>query len=320
VNRYLSPRTQRIRFAVFAAAITAALIAPLCPTASAAPISNELVGVVGDDIMAIDTSTGAIIDNLTRTPDYEEANPVWSPDHRRIAFLRRESVTVSGWTICIMNADGSHVVTLPVTFNTPVNVLFFHRLSWSPDGTSIVFSDAVDISTVDLVDNAVRVLGPGYSPAWSPPGAGWSSPNGSLIVYSLPEAGLYKSDLWTMRPDGSGAHRLAATGRGEWTPVWRPDAARIGYLWHSVGVGEDTWFAGMMGALGQHPHAIMKDLNLGSAGPAPMAWSPDGTAMMVSGCRVQTQPAPRVCGLYRADGDGKNRQRLSDLIVTSLAW
>ena len=291
---------------------------PLWSAGSAVPASNELIGVVGNDIVAIDPSTGVITGNLTHTPGYEEANPVWSPDHQRIAFIRRDSVTMGGWTICIMNADDSHFMTLPVTFNTGVNALLFDRLSWSPDGRNIAFSDDVGISTINLVDNAVRFLGPGYSPAWSPPGAGWSSPNGDLIVYSLPTVGLYKSDLWTMRPDGSAAHRLAATGRGEWAPVWRPDAARIGYLWH--GVGEFTWFAGVMGAFGQHPHAIMKDLNLGSAGPAPMAWSPAGTELVVSGCRVQTSPGPSTCGLYKADGDGKNRRRLSDLIVTSLAW
>ena len=91
---------------------------------------------------------------------------------------------------------------------------------WSPDGTRIVFGLAnFDLATVDPAGGPIqsitpKVSGPfyAYSPDWSP--------DGQWIMFTLWQRGYARSDLYVIRPDGTGLTLVARTGGTEDLVSW----------------------------------------------------------------------------------------------------
>ena len=151
----------------------------------------------------------------------------WSPDSQRLALARQEGDDVVLVTIA---TDGSD----PQTVTKIAGESIVDPLSWSPDGSHILYGCAAGVCVVDLDGNHV-----GQSPAgWSEmrdnpprnteypegrPKAAWS-PDGSRIAirpysYPRPEGSAV---VFTMAPDGADAQVLVRDGRS-------PVAANSGY-------------------------------------------------------------------------------------------
>src|SRR5689334_13013943 len=71
------------------------------------------------------TAGGSILDD----------DPVYSPDGSKIAFSRMNGFKSE---VCVMNADGTNVVTVTSGDVTPES--FNRDPSWSPDGSKFVFT------------------------------------------------------------------------------------------------------------------------------------------------------------------------------------
>lgn len=131
--------------------------------------------------------------------------PEWSPDGNRIAFFRGDT---TDWGVCIIRPDGSGERLIVPRAAYP---------SWSPDGHRLTFEkgERIFISRRDgsrlrpITDSSYEA----YTPAWSP--------NGRWIVFSK-----NLDDLFAVRPDGSGLHRLTGRARSsasvEVGPDWQP--------------------------------------------------------------------------------------------------
>lgn len=61
-----------------------------------------------------------------------------------------------------------------------------------------------------------------FDPAWSP--------GGRRIAFVMGGPHTVQDDLFTVRPDTAGLHRVAATTRTEADPAWSPDGQWIVYV------------------------------------------------------------------------------------------
>ena len=165
-------------------------------------------------------ASGGQVRNLTRGRGLNW-DPTWSPDGKRIAFVRFEAFGAQIW---VMSANGKkqRAVTSTGSWN--------NHPSWSPDGSRIVYSALrngnYDLYVLDLRTHRERRLtktyGPEFSPAWSP--------DGKHIAFVAWRPDDAVSDIWVVRPDGSGRHPLTNAYSSYSSPAWSPDGERIVFV------------------------------------------------------------------------------------------
>jgi len=188
----------------------------------------------------------------------------WSPNGSRLAFVPFGSDcggAPSQSVICVMNADGTGIVGLPIS-TTSARV----GMSWSPDGSKIAFigSDGLYTVNVDGTGSSLLVSNVGVGspsfPAWSP--------DGSRIAFDcLVEIG--NIDVCVVNADGTGLTRLTTDPANDDRPSWKPDGSKIAFATTRYGLdGNGNPTVAVMNADGSGVAPIGK-------GDAP-AWSPDG--------------------------------------------
>jgi TolB protein len=142
---------------------------------------------------------------------------------RELTFVRGEA---SSTEIHVVREDGSGLRRLTR------NRFADYSPIWSPDGKRILFVSNRDgddeLFLMDAAGKNLRRLtgnrAADLTPQWSP--------DGRWIAFASDRARPGEPEIWVMRADGSGAHRLVASANHPWqdrqySPTWSPDGRRI---------------------------------------------------------------------------------------------
>jgi Tol biopolymer transport system component len=196
----------------------------------------------------------------------DDADPALSPDGRWLAFARGPA---GQQELYLMRPDGGGLRQLTHSrFSGNVEP------AWSPDGTELAFassrSGVYHIYVLDLSSGAVRRLTGGSASDFQP---SWSG-DGSWIAFTSSPYGAVGegSQVWAVRPDGRGQHRVDAASSA-FAPAWSPRGSRIAYATGSPGAAS----------------IVVQDANGGArtsvasgSGASSPTWQPNGTTIVYS--------------------------------------
>ena len=138
---------------------------------------------------------------------------VWSPDGQKVAYAALDS-DGNRLGLSVANADGSdpHALAPGAIF----------RPAWSPDGSTIVFTRGVGLSSQVVLVNSdgtnERTIASGSGPEWAS--------DGSWIAFATPGEAVGQSQAAVIRPDGTD-ERIIETGlpgNDVSAFFWRPSA------------------------------------------------------------------------------------------------
>jgi Tol biopolymer transport system component len=211
---------------LIAGVLTALDIAPARAQSTLWPSQNGLLAFRtdrdGDNEVFTMSATGQNPTNLTGNADISDAQPAWSPDGGRVAFVRRKPETARP-DLFVMTAAGTgrtRLTRTPALERDP---------SWSPDGTRIVYAarTAPGAPLRIFVANAdgseplqltTQGKGADRSPAWSP--------DGTRIAFVSDRDGGFP-ELYVMNADGTGVRRVTVNSLIDGNPTWSPEGLNV---------------------------------------------------------------------------------------------
>jgi Tol biopolymer transport system component len=220
---------------------------------------------------------------------------------------------------CITFRLGQQIVAVDPAHPTNAIVLWEtdgrEPIAWSRDGKHLLVQEwraagpegfKGDLYVLNADGSEQRLTSDGLS--W---GGGSFSPDGTKVIFSVWNRGLYLLDV-----RGGVPRRLAESHLAFWlgSPTWSPDGSRIAYLAYIEGPPDplryEIW---VMNSDGTDQHLL---LDLGECGGGgctdALAWSPDGSRLVFSAARGHVDyPATSVPSsqiyVVRADGAGLRR-------------
>jgi Tol biopolymer transport system component len=193
-------------------------------------------------------------------------NPVWSPDGRQIAFCRIQEGETGIYVIPALGGTERRVRrTLWEERESYETFWSAGRLSWSPDGKSLAYSDrassdehAFAIFLLSLDSPEVRRLTSplrakdSLNPASSPRGQNLAfvslrsrgdfnpaiSPDGKTLAFARISQGV--QSIYTAPVSGGEEHRLISGGSYNWGLAWTPDGRDIVFA-NAGWLAENAW-------------------------------------------------------------------------------
>ena len=148
------------------------------------------------------------------------------------------SVPTGAKNLFVISPDGGTPRSLPIDASS------VSRVSWSPDGTELVFVEATNgqrrLTIADRTTGSTRPLleesGTYSLPAWSP--------SGDLIAFAWDRG--EDADIYVIEADGEGLRLLVGGASNETAPAWSPDGSLVAFV-SDRGGRRDIYLIGMDG-------------------------------------------------------------------------
>jgi dipeptidyl aminopeptidase/acylaminoacyl peptidase/CubicO group peptidase (beta-lactamase class C family) len=194
-----------------------------------------------------------------------DTSPAWSPDGKRLAFLRAQDGPPQIWLLSFDGSEPEQLTTLALGAGAP---------RWSPDGSRIAFSAAVDTHAAPGEDDEVRARrasGPIVS---------------DRIDYQADGAGYLRTFRQHLHVLDAETRECRQVTSGDWhagDPAWSPDGGRLAF---AAATAPDA-------DLRPRAPVYVVDAAAGGARPelvaladgyaATVAWTSDGSSLLVVG-------------------------------------
>src|SRR5439155_1467538 len=185
-------------------------------------LSDRTANIRNSEIF-IASAAGLRVD-VAQTPQADEREPVWSPDGRRLAFVRE---TGKDRKLVVAAADGREERVLAVDDVGGFGV------RWSPDGTRLAYvrfdrvhvSGGLAVVSADGSDHRVVAIGRYFEPTWSPDGRRLAFVDDAGASAALPGGNVHVVDA-----DGTNHRALTGVEQALFIePAWSPDGARLAF-------------------------------------------------------------------------------------------
>ena len=164
---------------------------------------------------------------LQLTQGARDGNPVWSPDGRQIAFVRFSDSSFQKTLYVIPALGGSERRVYTTLFPQWERC---NQMSWSSDGKSLIFSEALDnnakarLSILSLSDLTARPLTSPHNQQFDCDPV--FSPDGDTVAFARGPMGAFLSDLFVLRVADGQLLRLT-TGNSGGDAAWTQDGKEI---------------------------------------------------------------------------------------------
>ena len=240
------------------------------------------------DIYVADTRGGAVV-KLT-SGNAIDAEPAWSPDHKKIAFTSTRDGNIE---IYVMDADGSQVTRLTNQSSADTSP------AWSPDGTKIAFASNRSSGNWDIF--VMNAVGGGNVTRLTTNAAAdtfpaWSS-DGSKIVFSSGRTG--NGDIYSMSATGASQTRLTTSAAIDTEPDWF--GSTIAFSTNRDGASNFEIYTMTDGGASQTRRTT------DSRPDTSPAWSPDGTKIAFASNR----PGGANFDIYTMNANGTGQAALA---------
>ena len=190
-----------------------------------AATANAKIVFSADSKIYVMDDKGRNITPINDTP-YSEWRPVWSPNGRRIVFMRDTTPDDSRLdnNIFIMNANGSNVQLLSDDVWTLLD------LRYSPDGKKLLYNTTLTgLYTIDIDTRETNqvIRNHVYHCDWSP--------DGTQIVFINDDHDIIEKNLWFVDANGENMRQWTHPDpdKGEihrFLPRWSPDGKQMLYF------------------------------------------------------------------------------------------
>jgi dipeptidyl aminopeptidase/acylaminoacyl peptidase len=177
------------------------------------------------DLWLVDLETG-VPTRITRQPGID-ADPVWSPDGTRLAYLSRRADVHGLYRLSL--ADGSEQLLLTIDDQAAQVANETRPTDWTPDGRFLIYESGYDILALSLTTPAdpIRIAA---TPAVEKNGQ--VSPDGRWIAYQSADPVEYY--VYVQPFPGPGAAVRVSTGTAA-HPQWRNDGKELFWMGPSTG-------------------------------------------------------------------------------------
>jgi len=251
-----------------------------------------------DGSIYVSRADGTLDHRLTKSSD--DLDPLWSPDGKKVAFLRSTDTSVELWVIEATGEDEKKLASdVALGFD------------WSPDSKRLVFSSASVVGSMvgeglhlQVVDAATGVTEQlthtdrvDSNPQWAPDGGSIVFVGGAASTGPDPTGRQEVStDLFSVDPRSGVTHQLTNAPGVDHSPQWSADSRQIVFVSTRDDRSDEADRATEIYSMASDGTGERRITHRGSQHDVDPQWSPDGSKILYLSYLEDDDPQVRIAG------------------------